>query len=327
PGNHQFPLFPVVEPRHLFRVQIGVELFEVGVVIHQTQQAVEGFVGWQVGEILLELVAYPLGQLLLADDGHVGLFLELELPHLLGDRHQFGQLDPDLLRQLLGAGRQGGRRVGNGGGRGGSCGVGRTRCRVRCVRGRAARAIVTGSEHEQSQGDGEETGAHVCRRGDRSTRPTPQAHKAAALVSASGAGRLSTDRTYRGVDRPVYTKSGSTVRCSTMSKQLVLQRARLIPVSGIAAVREAEERATSALLAVLSIVRPLSRELLSPLGASRAERASVDAYTEVIMKLDGRRIRPDGLIRVAYGKSVWSCLVEVKTGHSTLEADQINAYW
>lgn len=91
--------------------------------------------------------------------------------------------------------------------------------------------------------------------------------------------------------------------------------------------REAEERATSALLAVLSIVRPLSRELLSPLGASRAERASVDAYTEVIMKLDGRRIRPDGLIRVAYGKSVWSCLVEVKTGHSTLEADQINAYW
>ena len=45
------------------------------------------------------------------------------------------------------------------------------------------------------------------------------------------------------------------------------------------------------------------------------------------MNLDGRNIRPDGLIRVTYGKSSWSTLVEVKTGDNTLEADQINAYW
>lgn len=106
-----------------------------------------------------------------------------------------------------------------------------------------------------------------------------------------------------------------------------MQRARLIPVSGIGSVQEAEQRATSALLAVLTVVPDLSDELLGPLGASRAAKATVDAYSEVIMSLDGRNIRPDGLIRVTYGKSSWSTLVEVKTGDNTLEADQINAYW
>lgn len=106
-----------------------------------------------------------------------------------------------------------------------------------------------------------------------------------------------------------------------------MQRARLTPVSGIGSVQEAEQRATSALLAVLTVVPDLSDELLGPLGASRAAKATVDAYSEVIMSLDGRNIRPDGLIRVTYGKSSWSTLVEVKTGDNTLEADQINAYW
>lgn len=112
-----------------------------------------------------------------------------------------------------------------------------------------------------------------------------------------------------------------------MATQEVFQRARLIPVSGIASVQEAEERATSALLAVLSVVRDFSRALLAPLGASRADKATVDTYSEVIMNLGGRKIRPDGLIRVTYGKSTWSCLVEVKTGTNKLDADQINTYW
>lgn len=41
------------------------------------------------------------------------------------------------------------------------------------------------------------------------------------------------------------------------------QRSRIIPVSGIANEKEAEQRATSALLAVLSIVRPFSQTLLT----------------------------------------------------------------
>ena len=105
----------------------------------------------------------------------------------------------------------------------------------------------------------------------------------------------------------------------------VLTKARLIPVSGIGSVQEAEQRATSALLAVLSVVRDLSLEILSPLGASRAQRASVETFIEVHMPKS--KIRPDGLIKVEYGKSSWSSFVEVKTGDNPLQSDQVNAYW
>lgn len=112
-----------------------------------------------------------------------------------------------------------------------------------------------------------------------------------------------------------------------MNKDQILHKARLIPVTGIGSIQEAEERATSALLAVLTIVRDLSIELLSPLGASRAQKATVEAFSEVAMALDGRKIRPDGLIRVSFGKASWSTFVEVKTGDHNLEPDQINSYW
>lgn len=108
-----------------------------------------------------------------------------------------------------------------------------------------------------------------------------------------------------------------------------LQPARLIPVSGISSDSEAEQRATSALLAVMSVVRPFSRGILSPMGASRADRATVETFIEPSFKSgDGKTVRPDGLVRVSYGsKEPFTALVEVKTGSSTLDADQINAYW
>lgn len=106
-----------------------------------------------------------------------------------------------------------------------------------------------------------------------------------------------------------------------------MQKARLIPVSGIGSVAEAEQRATSALLAVLSIVRDFSIDLLSPLGASRAQKAEIEAFTEVGYQYGKQRIRPDGMIRVTFGKSSWSAVVEVKTGENTLSGDQINQYW
>jgi len=105
------------------------------------------------------------------------------------------------------------------------------------------------------------------------------------------------------------------------------KRARLIPVAGIKGDREAEQRATSALLAVLSIVRGLSHELLTPLGASSAGKATVECYTEVILDSNGTPVRPDGLIRVSYGARSFTALVEVKTGRNKLDADQVNAYW
>jgi len=107
------------------------------------------------------------------------------------------------------------------------------------------------------------------------------------------------------------------------------ERARLIPTSGIGNDKEAEQRATSAFLAVLGVVRPFSKALLTPLGASRADRAEVECFTEVSYKTSGgKTFRPDGLIRVTYGsREPWSALVEVKTGSSQIDAEQVNQYW
>lgn len=104
-----------------------------------------------------------------------------------------------------------------------------------------------------------------------------------------------------------------------------LTRARLIPVSGIGSTQEAEQRAASAFLAVLAVVRDLSIELLSPLGASRAQRATVETFSEVNMPK--AKVRPDGLIRVEYGGNTWSAFVEVKTGNIVLTGEQVNFYW
>lgn len=107
------------------------------------------------------------------------------------------------------------------------------------------------------------------------------------------------------------------------------QPARLIPVTGISKGAEAEQRATSALLAVLRVVRPYSKSLLGPLGASRADKANVESFIEVSLKAPGgRSVRPDGLVRVSFGRAdPWVALVEVKTGKDTLSADQINNYF
>jgi hypothetical protein len=105
------------------------------------------------------------------------------------------------------------------------------------------------------------------------------------------------------------------------------QRARLIPVSGISNSIEAEMRATSALLSVLTVVRDLSTALTAPLGATAAKKASVEAYIETRFKLaDGTVVRPDGLLHVSYGSSTWRALIEVKTGHELLAPDQVNNY-
>jgi hypothetical protein len=105
----------------------------------------------------------------------------------------------------------------------------------------------------------------------------------------------------------------------------VRTKARLIPVSGIGSVQEAEQRATSAFLAVLAVVRDLSIDLLSPFGASKAQKATVETFIEV--RTPGKTSRPDGLIQVTYAGKTWSAFVEVKTGGNLLEVDQINAYW
>ena len=106
------------------------------------------------------------------------------------------------------------------------------------------------------------------------------------------------------------------------------QAARLISVAGISGDKEAEQRATSALLAVLGIVRPFSKALLSPFGASKADKAYIETFIETSFKTSsGSSVRPDGLIRVTYGKQdPWVSLIEVKTGSSKLDRDQLDSY-
>jgi hypothetical protein len=61
--------------------------------------------------------------------------------------------------------------------------------------------------------------------------------------------------------------------------------------------REQEMRATSALLAVAGSVREFGSAILRPLGAPAG---SISTFIEVQFELaDGRKVRPDGVIRVS----------------------------
>lgn len=109
-----------------------------------------------------------------------------------------------------------------------------------------------------------------------------------------------------------------------MADEQTWNAARLIPTSGINGAEEQERRATSALLAVMSAVKEFARALLSPLGAPAG---AVETFIEVPFDLaDGRRIYPDGLIRVKRGSKEWTALVEVKTGANTLTTEQLEQY-
>ncbi|WP_211222103.1 hypothetical protein [Nocardioides halotolerans] len=99
--------------------------------------------------------------------------------------------------------------------------------------------------------------------------------------------------------------------------------ARLIPTSGISGAAEQERRATSALLAVMGIVKEFSKAVLGPLNAPAG---SLETYIEVPFTLGEKRCYPDGLIRVSRGARIWTALVEVKTGKSELEAQQLENY-
>jgi hypothetical protein len=77
------------------------------------------------------------------------------------------------------------------------------------------------------------------------------------------------------------------------------------------------------LLAVMSAVREFGRALTQPLGAPAA---AVQTFIEVPFELDGRKLIPDGLIRVVRGQRSWTALVEVKTGTNELRTEQLENY-
>ncbi|MFB9315828.1 TerD family protein [Nocardioides plantarum] len=101
------------------------------------------------------------------------------------------------------------------------------------------------------------------------------------------------------------------------------QTARLFPVAGIGSGEEQERRATSALLAVMTMVREFGGALTTKCGAPRGV---ITAYVEVPFGQDEEAYRPDGVIQVTRGQKQWTALVEVKTSNGRLNAEQIDHY-
>ena len=99
--------------------------------------------------------------------------------------------------------------------------------------------------------------------------------------------------------------------------------ARLIPTTGIGGAVEQENRATSALLAVMVAVKEYSFALLKDF---KAPSGDIKAFIRPRFDLDDRKVEPDGLIQIRRGSRVWTALVEVKTGENLLAAPQLEDY-
>ena len=101
------------------------------------------------------------------------------------------------------------------------------------------------------------------------------------------------------------------------------QPARLFPVAGIGGPEEQERRATSALLAVMTLVKEFGRTLTARCGAPAG---ALEASVEVPFGHDEAAYRPDGVLRVTRGGKSWQALVEVKTAGNNLRAEQVDSY-
>lgn len=100
---------------------------------------------------------------------------------------------------------------------------------------------------------------------------------------------------------------------------------RLFPVL---AETSKEGRTLSIFLSCLQNINEFRQALLGSVGVRLGPRAKVDTFTEVVLKKsnDKSNNRPDGLIVVSTGRSVWKALVEAKVGGNLLTNDQIESY-
>ncbi|MBM3695277.1 MAG: hypothetical protein FJW79_05025 [Actinobacteria bacterium] len=88
--------------------------------------------------------------------------------------------------------------------------------------------------------------------------------------------------------------------------------------------KEQEQRATSALLAVMQVVPSFGKAVLRFLDAPSGR---ISCFVEPrFLSDEGETVVPDGMVVVEKGKTRWVCLVEVKTGASALHAQQVERY-
>ncbi len=103
------------------------------------------------------------------------------------------------------------------------------------------------------------------------------------------------------------------------------EAARLFPVLSTTS---KEGRTASILLACMTRIDELAKELLSSAGQRVGTRANIECYTEIVLTKGPSEIRerPDGLIVLRIGKREWRAFVEAKIGNRELEVDQIERY-
>jgi hypothetical protein len=87
-----------------------------------------------------------------------------------------------------------------------------------------------------------------------------------------------------------------------------------------------EEKATSMLLSVFTMVPDFASAVLEEVGAPIGKRAKISCFTEVSFKGMKPNSRPDGLIVVESSKGTWAALVESKIGSSDVTEDQLTDY-
>lgn len=101
--------------------------------------------------------------------------------------------------------------------------------------------------------------------------------------------------------------------------------ARLIPTLNAS---RKEQSIVSILLATLTVVPSLAKQLLGNCDARMGKTSRLDCYTEVeFSSKDGnRKDRPDGLLILRTRNNRWSALVEAKIDKSEIDCEQIERY-
>jgi len=88
-----------------------------------------------------------------------------------------------------------------------------------------------------------------------------------------------------------------------------------------------ERRVTSIFLAVMPQIPALATESLRTVGVRVSARTKIETFTEIVFATDkDKNSRPDGLIIVRNGNSVWRALVEAKIARAPLEVEQVTKY-
>lgn len=101
--------------------------------------------------------------------------------------------------------------------------------------------------------------------------------------------------------------------------------ARLFPVLSTTS---KEGRTTSILLACLSKIDELGRELLASAGQRVGSRAKIETFTEIVpeKRSGDSKERPDGLIVMKVGSREWRAFVEAKVGNVVVDPGQVERY-